>query len=68
MGTLRDAIKLPSLFVLLAFFTSQTYAKTVTFVTDVWPPYVLDASKGEGKGFLSISLLKCAKARRRTLK
>ncbi|EEX31944.1 MULTISPECIES: substrate-binding periplasmic protein [Vibrio] len=51
MGTLRDAIKLPSLFVLLAFFTSQTYAKTVTFVTDVWPPYVLDASKEEGKGF-----------------
>ncbi|NOH61333.1 transporter substrate-binding domain-containing protein [Vibrio sp. RE88] len=51
MGTSRYLVKWPILFMLLIFLTNQARARTVTFVTDVWPPYVLDASKGEGKGF-----------------
>ncbi|MCG9682276.1 transporter substrate-binding domain-containing protein [Vibrio sp. Isolate23] len=51
MGDFSRLAKLPLLLLLLVSSLQEVYAKTVTFVTDIWPPYVLDASKNQGKGF-----------------
>ncbi|MBN3492282.1 substrate-binding periplasmic protein [Vibrio neptunius] len=52
MGVVSYFARVPLLsLMLLAYPFQEASAKTVTFVTDVWPPYVLDASSNQGKGF-----------------
>ncbi|MFW7523532.1 substrate-binding periplasmic protein [Vibrio ostreicida] len=43
--------KIRRLTLALWLFSWTAVAKPIVFVTDVWPPYVLDANAGKGKGF-----------------